>query len=174
METKNFSAGFALCFLICIIYVNFFTSQGNAGVDPVFSPGSEGEIIALMRHAQTGIDLQMYVFTNEELALELADAAQRGVRVRVILEKRAESYNMDEIVAGLKDAGVQVKWASEEFKLTHSKMMIIDLKKVFLGSINFSQSAVDKNREVAVVLEGDVIGEYIDVFENDWELGVWA
>lgn len=174
MEAKSFFAGFLACFAIALFFMNFYAPQKEYNAEPVFSPGSQREITGLMRSAQSEIDLQMYVFTNEGLAQELADAAQRGVRVRVILEKRADSYNMDEIVAALKDAGAQVKWASEEYKLTHSKMMVVDGKKVFLGSINFSKSAVESNREVAVVLEGEIAGQYEQIFEKDWEIAKWA
>ncbi|MFH1306782.1 MAG: phospholipase D-like domain-containing protein [Candidatus Micrarchaeota archaeon] len=179
-DFKSFGAGFVICIILLILFVNIF-NFGNAGegyigagngcveADAVFSPNADDEIIEMIRGAEDSIDIEMYVFTNEEIARELVDAADRGVRVRVILESRVNAYNLEEISNALRDGGVQLRWASFDFKLTHSKMMIVDEKRVLVGSINFSKSAVGKNREVGVVMEGEIVEEYASVFEEDRE-----
>ncbi|PIT84681.1 hypothetical protein COU37_02030 [Candidatus Micrarchaeota archaeon CG10_big_fil_rev_8_21_14_0_10_45_29] len=181
---RGFFGGIAACAIIFLFIasffpqefsfsgqgVSFFENEGCAQVEPVFSPGSSGEIIGMIRSAQESIDVQMYVFTNEEIARELVTAAGRGVRVRVILEGRVNSYNLDEISGALVEGGVLVRWASAGFKLTHSKMMLLDGKRALVGSINFSKSAVDSNREAGAVIEGEAVREYAQMFENDWQL----
>jgi phosphatidylserine/phosphatidylglycerophosphate/cardiolipin synthase-like enzyme len=170
IELKSFFAGVVFC--LVLIFVLFFSIYSNSFVEAqaVFSPNSQSEVISLIHQAQNSIDLQMYVFTNEQIAVELIDASKRGVKVRVILEKRTQSYNLDEIVDALKQGGVEVCWASEKYKLTHTKMMIIDDKTVFVGSTNFSKSALLENREASVILQGNIVKEFIDVFQTDWEL----
>lgn len=171
MEIRSFVSGFLLCFFILITYsqLSGFGVCDTEQAEAIFSPESEMEIIDLIRSAKESIDLQMYVFTNERLASELSDAVDRGVEVRVILEPRVNSYNLEQIVDALVAGGVRLRWASLDFKLTHSKMMIVDGKKVLVGSINFSKSAVSKNREAAVLIRGDEVSEYISVFEEDWK-----
>jgi phosphatidylserine/phosphatidylglycerophosphate/cardiolipin synthase-like enzyme len=139
-----------------------------ASVQPLFSPGSSDEIVSLIRSSQKTIDVEMYVFTDETLARELGEAAKRGVQVRVILEPRVEASNLNAIAAGLLDSGVQVRWASLKFQLTHAKFMVIDQKTVLMGSINFSKAAQNKNREAAAIIQGPPVQSYIDIFETDW------
>jgi phosphatidylserine/phosphatidylglycerophosphate/cardiolipin synthase-like enzyme len=139
-------------------------------VQPVFAPGASDEIVSLIRSAKYSIDIEMYVLTDKELAQELAAAAQRGVRVRVLLEPRVESSSINSISKALDAGGVEVRWASTRFALTHAKMMIIDGKKALVGSINFSKAAQNKNREVDVLISGPVLDELKKTFENDWEI----
>ena len=145
-----------------------FLSSACATVTPLFSPGSSDELVSLIRSAQKSIDVEMYVFTDETLAGELADAAKRGVQVRVILEPRVDSSNLNDISTAMLDSGVQVRWASLKFQLTHAKFMVIDGKTVLVGSINFSKAAQTKNREAAAILQGPPVQSYIDIFESDW------
>ncbi len=137
-------------------------------VEPVFSPGSSDTIRALIRSSRKSIEIEMYVFTDETLVQELADAQKRGVDVRIIIEARVESSSLDTIVAALRDGGVSVRWASTQFALTHAKTMIIDGKKVLVGSINFSKAAQNKNREAAAILEGKEVASYSAIFAKDW------
>lgn len=140
-------------------------------VQPLFSPGSGDEIISLIRSAKTSIDVEMYVFTDENLARELTDAAGRGVKVRVLLEPRVESSSLNSIAQGLDAGGAEVRWASVRYQLTHAKMMIVDKKQALVGSINFSKAAQNKNREVDVLLEGPALSQLVQTFEQDWADG---
>ncbi len=174
MEIKSFLAGVAfsaLLLIAAILIANAITSPPCAQATPLFSPDASDEIISMMREAKETIEVEMYVFTDDALARELSDAQKRGVQVRVILEGRVNSKaSTQTIPAALEAAGVQVRWASLQYALTHSKMMIIDGKKVLIGSINFSKSAQHKNREAAAVLEcPEDASQYSEVFEKDWK-----
>jgi cardiolipin synthase A/B len=178
MDAKSFVVGFAFCLLlIAVAYVaanalapTSVSGQTCADVQPLFSPDSSSGIISLMRSAQKTIDVEMYVFTDDALARELADAQKRGVEVRVILEPRVDSTPSTKTIPdALLAAGVEVRWASLQYALTHSKMMIVDGKKVLVGSINFSKNAQHKNREAAAILDcADEAAQYSSVFEKDW------
>ena len=142
----------------------------NAKVQLVFSPDAQGEVVSLIRSAQKTIDIEMYVFTSEDMVRELADAEKRGVEVRVILEPRIEDSRKERIFALLEGVGAEVRWASFSYKLTHSKFVIVDGKKALVGSINFSASALSANREAAVELEGEKVAELSGAFEYDWAI----
>lgn len=131
-------------------------------------PSDESDVISLINSARDSVYVEMYVFTNEKIMEALADADKRGVDVRVILDK---SVNINEdAYLYLKSQGVDVKWASAKYKLTHSKLMIVD-DKVFIGSPNFSWNAFHKNREFAVILYCDTgANYYIRKFLEDWKI----
>ena len=177
MDAKSFLAGIivssALLAVALAIYFPAASLQANdacPSLQPLFSPDSSDEIIAMMRSAQKTIDIEMYVFTDDALARELVDAQKRGVKVRVILESRVESKaSTQTIPAALEAGGIEVRWASLSYALTHSKMMVIDGKKVLVGSINFSKNAQHRNREAAAIIGcGEKVAEYSAVFEKDW------
>lgn len=204
IDAKSFFAGFFLAIVIALAAsLAFFASSGTVGTllqppglqaspsncataqntilpsgctsaSPLFSPGSGDEIRSLIRSAQKTLYIEMYVFTDETLASELVDAKKRGVDVRIILESRTDSYNLDKIVKAMQDGGIDVKFASTSFQLTHSKLMVIDGKKALVGSINFSKAAQNKNREAAVVLEGEKVNAYSEIFEKDWQMATTA
>jgi phosphatidylserine/phosphatidylglycerophosphate/cardiolipin synthase-like enzyme len=140
----------------------------NAKATLVISPGAEADVVSLIRSAEKSIDIEMYVFTSDDIVRELSEAVKRGVRVRVLMEPRVEDSRKARIVAELEALGVEVGWASFSYKLTHSKFIIVDGKRALVGSINFSESALTQNREAAVDLEGPMVAELVSVFEEDW------
>ncbi len=135
---------------------------------PLFSPGSEDEIISLIDSASSSIDIEMYAFSNKNLQDALIDAAERGVTVRVILEGRLSGNSNLKTASYLSANGVQVRFASYRYTLTHAKLMLIDGRKALVGSINFSNNAVKKNREAAVILYGPAVSQYSSIFNQDW------
>ncbi len=168
------SGAFIGAVLIFISYPFLFQTTPECAylLEPVFSPGAESEVLSLINSAEETIDLEMYVFTSEEVRSALADAEGRGVEVRAILEPRLfDKSRQQETYDYLKGNGAEVRWASLSYKLTHSKMMIIDGEKALIGSINFSWSALNKNREAGAVIYGEPVKEYLQIFESDWSMG---
>ncbi len=146
----------------------FFSPQ----ISPVFSPYAEDSIIEMIDSAEETIDIEMYVLTSRDVIDALKRAHGRGVGVRVILEKRVIGGDNSEAFDALSGYGINVRWASENFKLTHSKFMIIDGRLVLVGSHNFSNSALTLNREASVIIEKSpaTINSFKMVFEEDWAL----
>ena len=163
---------FALLAAGLAAYIAFLPSAPcagcNANVQFVFSPNSEGDVISFIRSAQKTIDVEIYTFSSQDIIRELGEAQKRGVVVRVIMEPRVDDSRKAKVFATLEGLGVQMKWASLEYKLTHSKFIIVDGKKALVGSINLSDSALNYNREADAIVEGDVVREIRSVFETDW------
>ncbi|MFA5930627.1 MAG: phospholipase D-like domain-containing protein [Candidatus Micrarchaeia archaeon] len=169
----------AILFLVLLVavllaYIAFLPPAAcagcNAKVALVLSPGAEGEVVSFIRSARQSIDIEMYVFTSDVIARELGDAVKRGVSVRVILEPRVEDSRKQKMFDTLSALGVDVRWASFSYKLTHSKFIVVDGRRALVGSINFSASALNYNRETAVEIEGEKVKELADAFETDWEM----
>ena len=126
--------------------------------------------MSFIRSARGSIDIEMYVFTSDVVARELGDAVKRGVRVRVIMEPRVTDSRKQKMFGTLSALGVETRWASFSYKLTHSKFIVVDGKRALVGSINFSESALNYNRETAVELDGEKVKEVVEAFETDWEM----
>jgi len=139
---------------------------------PVFSPEDDGHaIIGLIDGARSSIDVEMYVMTSQEVMDALERARARGVTVHVILERNVMDHQNDAAYSELAGNGIAVRYASRAFDLTHSKFMIIDGNVVLVGSINFSNAALHKNREAAVVLRDPAsVSRFLSVFEHDWNM----
>jgi len=174
LDTK--SAAIVALLLFCGLllgYLAFASAQPCAGCNAkaefVFSPGAEDEVIALIRSAQKTIDIEMYVFTSEDIMRELSEAKNRGVQVRVIMEPRVDDDRKTKTFAILQELGIETKWASFGYKLTHAKFIIVDGRKALVGSINLSESALTKNREAAVLIESESVKDLVSLFEEDWQ-----
>jgi phosphatidylserine/phosphatidylglycerophosphate/cardiolipin synthase-like enzyme len=174
LKTNNWVLFLAIILLVSL-GLNFYFILNtsclgcNAKIKMIFSPFAQDKVLELIREAKETIDIEVYSFTSEEIAKELIEAKKRGVKIRVILEPRLEDNRKFKIKQILEDSGIEVRWASLEYKLTHSKFIIIDRKKILIGSINLSSSALEKNREAAVVVESEKVKEVLEIFEEDWQ-----
>lgn len=117
-----------------------------------FSPGTEPikMIKEELQHATKTIDVLMHHLAFDDLVKELAKAAERGVKVRVIVNAadRAEHAGpaWDRLIA----AGGQLRYKqtnAELYQLMHHKLVIVDDRVVVNGSGNWSGSAFFKNFE---------------------------
>lgn len=163
LDKSSFLFGVLIAFLLSFLIFNYLNT--NCYVKPIFSPNSQDQILNLINNAKESIDVEMYVFSSRDLQQALINARNRGVKIRVILEQ--EILSNEESFYNLISNDIDVKWAPRKFSRTHSKFMIIDRKLVFVGSTNFSYSAVTSNREAAVVTSCSVF-EFNSIFESDW------
>ena len=79
----------------------------------------------------------------------LVQAEQKGVKVRVILDKSNLSGNNSGIPA-LQAANIPV-WIDYKVKISHNKVMIIDNQSLVTGSFNFTASAQSRNAENVLI-----------------------
>ncbi|WP_240911625.1 phospholipase D-like domain-containing protein [Thermococcus sp. LS1] len=97
-----------------------------------------------------------------DLIRALAEAEKRGVNVHVLLE---DSPDINQAAYDyLKANGVDVSFDSLETTL-HAKVVVIDGKIVFLGSHNWSESALYWNHEVSIkIVSEDLAQSLINYF----------
>ena len=97
--------------------------------------------------------MQAYSFTNADIAKALLDAHNRGVNVRVVLDKSQETEKYTSATF-LANAGVPVR-IDDDFAIAHSKIMILDEETVITGSFNFTKAAEERNAENVLVIRGN-------------------
>jgi len=91
-----------------------------------------------------------------------------GKNAKVLLD--GEWYNLEkneETINYLKGLGINAKVENMNVKV-HTKGMIMDNNKVLISSINWAENSITNNREIGVVVEGDV-SKFKEAFANDWE-----
>jgi hypothetical protein len=132
--------------------------------------------------ATTSIRLYLYLFNYQpsnpepgpaKLADALIRAKERGVDVRVVLDKSLSSP--DPVFADAKNdaagsylagAGVDVYVSSGDAPL-HAKILIADGSTTLVGSTNWSSAAFNHNREADVLIRStEVARTFLDSFEG--------
>lgn len=121
---------------------------GATDFDPITVPGGTGRVFVLpdspavpvapIRNASDRVSLAGYTFTSERVARALRSAAERGVRVRVLLDgapvgglSRREARILDRLVA----AGVEVRMLGgprARYAFHHAKYAVVDAKGLVL------------------------------------------
>lgn len=132
--------------------------------DLVWSPvNSRAKILALIDSAQSTIKMYAQGLTDYQVVGALARAARRGITVQILTSEDTPSGK----AAYLKRAGVQFHYDKE--LMIHAKVIIVDQQKALLGSINFTQPSMDKNRELSVITtDPKVLQQLLQVFQSDW------
>jgi cardiolipin synthase A/B len=122
--------------------------------------------------ARTSIDLYVYLLPSEDILAALGRAQARDVHLRVILERDpfGGGNSNQESFDRLKAMGASVKWAPDQFQFSHIKMFVVDSQTAVIMTLNLSYSALNLNREFAVVTteQADVEGAS-RVFQADWD-----
>jgi len=105
-----------------------------------------------------------------QMAELLGKAAARGVRVRVVLESANRG---DDVVQTnhhtaklLRDLGVEVVF-DDPRRRSHGKFVVVDRRIAFVGSHNWTDSALRFNHEVSVRIDDPALaGQLVDYAER--------
>jgi hypothetical protein len=142
------------------------------GTDLVWSPtDSQTQLAALINGATTSLDVEQEEFSDTTLVNDLVSAADRGVKVRVVLEDPS-SYSSE--VTEVENAGGSVTgYSSSTGFYIHAKTIIADYgtssAKAFLGSENFSSNSLSNNRELGLITtDSGVVSGLESTFSGDF------
>lgn len=97
---------------------------------------------------------------SNTLISDLADASDRGVRVRVVIEQA--DWNVDnsegnrDVWNVLTGGKIEILYDPVE-RTSHSKLLIIDDRYVVIGSTNWSHYSLDVNAEANVVIDSEKV-----------------
>lgn len=116
--------------------------EPDAGMDPIY---------ALLSSPRHSLDLTMYELVDPRAESILATDAARGVTVRVILDHRLEATRNQAAYDYLRARGVDVRWSSTRFFVTHEKTFVIDDRTAVVMSLNLTDRYYATSRDLAVV-----------------------
>jgi cardiolipin synthase len=145
----------------------------SAEPDPgplVVSPSnSRGELIALIDSANESLDIYAEVMRDREVMSAILDARLQGVEIRLVMSDD-EGDNGDDERLELAAAGVQVRIENSPY--IHAKMVLADGQRAFVGSVNFTATSLDQNRELGIIItEPTAIARIQAVFNEDFNNG---
>jgi phosphatidylserine/phosphatidylglycerophosphate/cardiolipin synthase-like enzyme len=138
-----------------------------------FAPSAHvaSSIVKAIDASEHEVLVQAYGFTHNAIAQALVRAHQRGVTVRVLLDKKSQSANRY-VIDVLADADIEVR-EDGKHAIAHNKVMVIDQSIVITGSFNFTNSAATRNAENFLVLKSaDLAEKYRVQWQNHWAHGV--
>ena len=128
-------------------------------------------IIKAIDASEREVLVQAYGFTHNGIAQALVRAHQRGVSVRVLLDKKSASSNRY-VIGVLQNAQIHVRQDGKH-AIAHNKVMVIDLRTVITGSFNFTNSAATRNAENFLILKSeDLAQQYRLQWKSHWAHGV--
>lgn len=133
--------------------------KGSPSWEVYFSPkgGCTEAVVAALDKAKVSVLVQAYSFTSAPIAKALVDAAKRGVKVEVVLDKsqRTEKYSSADFVI---HEGIPTR-IDAVHAIAHNKVMVIDGATVITGSFNFTKAAEEHNAENLLVIQDTALAE---------------
>jgi HKD family nuclease len=139
-----------MAFVVCLIIVS---SPFYVCADVLFGKSYHETIHTYLKEAETSITVAMYFIILEpkgegpinELVNDIIGAHNRGVLVKVVLEDSKPKANRL-AYEKLKANNIAVYFDTPEH-LLHIKGVAVDSRYIFLGSANWSKSAIEDNYE---------------------------
>jgi len=156
-------------------------ARGDMVVRTCFSP--QGKCSTYIRReieqAKQELLVAVYAFTSDELARALIQAKNRGISVRVIIDREFDLDNdrskgkflESQRIPVRRISGLKLTTTDKERGLMHQKFAVIDRKVVFTGSYNWTRAAETLNDENLLFFRdaAPLAEEYRATFFRLWE-----
>ena len=158
-----------LAFLIVVLSITISISTlAKTEVYFSLSDNPQKTIIKNINQAEAFINIAMYTFTDKEILLPLIEAQNRGVKIRVYLD-RSQIESTYSISRLLVQKGIKVRISTNHY-IMHNKFAIIDNRLLLTGSYNWTFSANNRNDENLMVIDDP---EIIEIFQNQF-VNLWT
>ncbi len=144
------------------------------------SPYSFAPLEAFIRSAKTRLQIENQYLKHPQINQAIQDAAKRGVRVEISLANLCEFGAPDEtattqLLTPFDQAGASVKMFTPSITIKgkpgymHAKVIVADGIRAWVGSVNGSVSAVDRNREFGVFVDrAKDVAKLTSILESDF------
>ncbi len=146
-------------------------AAGARNLQLIVLPGDQSAVITdRIAKAQHRIIMTMYLLSDNDVIQALITAADRGVTVRVLLERApyGGSASAQLTYDVLLRSRVAVRYASTYYRFTHQKSAVIDETAIILTA-NLTESGLHSNREFGVLsTESADVSEIVNAFDADW------
>jgi cardiolipin synthase len=156
-------------------------------------PGYFPPFLEAVKSAREKVDVQTYIFDNDDQAVEVADvlrAKSTEVPVRVFFDALGSSfagtippktppppgYRRPKNMKSYLEEGSRVKvrgTINPLFYSDHTKLQLIDGKVAFLGGMNMGREYRSEWHDLMVRLEGPVVQKLQRIFDRTWKEAPW-
>ncbi len=161
-------------FLLFVVSNSILTTAwGVQNLQTCFSPGGNCDqvIVGYINSAKKTIDMAIYNLSLKEIHDALAQAKQRGVKIRLVVD-REQALGQTSQTPSLIQEGFQLRYGSQK-GVMHNKFTLVDGTWLETGSYNYSISASNYNAENQIYLnDPEVVSHYAQDFETIWSSGL--
>ena len=158
-------------FLFLFLLWALQSTPAIAEIEALFSPGGsiKENLQKEMESTASTLDLAIHEMTSLEMAQILVKAKQRGVKVRGIADSKQANIRPSKITY-LIQQGILVKvLGGKEKGVMNHRFMILDGKRVLIGSLDWSEATLKWNYEnLLIVNESEVVAIYQKEFDRLW------
>ncbi|MEN0617227.1 phospholipase D family protein [Klebsiella indica] len=159
---------FALTFAMVMPVMAGQPPEIVVGFSPSTSHDAQNNVLSIINSARHSLDVAAYLFTSKPIAIALLNARQRGVSVRVVADKKA---NSDRYTAAtfLANHHIPVR-LDGHYATMHNKFIVADRRSVETGSFNYTISADKHNAENALLIRNapELAAKYQQEFNRLW------
>jgi competence ComEA-like helix-hairpin-helix protein len=168
----NYKKQTKINFSIILIVGLLFTFSFNAltETEVYFSLYDNPELIIIRNidDAKEFINIAMYTFTDREIAQAIIRAKDRGVDIKIYLDRSQVNAKYSKSRYFVNNAIEGIRISSNNY-IMHNKFAILDNKIVITGSYNWTASAGERNDENLLVIDDkNIIEKYQNQFNNLW------
>ena len=138
----------------------------NLVVSPI---NSRNDFTTLINSARSTLLIEAEEMIDSDIEQAIANAAQHGVQVEVILPvaNTSSGDSSSQGIAVIKQSGVQVREDPQLYM--HAKIIVVDNKVAFVGSENISAQSLDQNRELGIIVsDPSALNRIQTTFQYDW------
>jgi phosphatidylserine/phosphatidylglycerophosphate/cardiolipin synthase-like enzyme len=150
-------------------YQLFFTTPTYPDKPELHHGGLDEQLVALINTATQTIDLAIYDFDLENVASALAQAAGRGVRVRMVTDTDTLTNDDPKIQKAfgiLKKAKIPIV-DDQRGPIMHNKFLVVDNAAVWTGSVNFTEGDTYRlNNNAIKIMSPELAQNYTAEFEK--------
>ena len=140
--------------------------------------------IEIIRNAKKNIEVEYFIYgldeTSQAFTAELVKAAERGVKVRVLVDKSAAVFVLDEYYAkAMKERNIEVKYYNDASLIrfstvnfrNHRKLLSVDDEFAITGGRNIEDDYFDYSPEFNfmdrdVLVKGDIVKTMRESFDK--------
>ena len=157
----------SLC--LCSFIMFFVSSILFAKTEVLFSPQGaiKDTIIKNINSSEKSIDIAVLIFTAGDIAEALYEAKERGVKIRIIIDRKQEEKRYPALEF-LREEGFDLRFLEGNVGgfMNHT-FAIFDAERLVTGSYNWTEYAEKFNYENALFIDGpDTIKSFQEEFES--------
>ena len=182
-QSRRFASYVAVLVVVLVLIIWDKSTDGSSGsyadnvvsldscqIGVYFSPrgGCPEAIVSAIDNAERTIDGAIYTFTSREIAQALVRAYERGISVRIIMDRNqaADGYAKKRY---LSNKGIPVRVHIGD-GIMHNKFLVVDSTIVITGSFNWTASADRWNYENIVVIKSSALAQIYEAqFGKLWK-----
>ncbi len=130
-----------------------------------------GAVLELIDGASSSLLLKQFKVQSEPVQQALLRAHDRGVAVRVMLNPHTSGGDRwnDVVFDQLQAHGIDVRWTSEAFAVTHEKSMVMDGREALIATFNLADKYFSETRDYGIVTRSpEAVQQVTAGFEADW------